>query len=45
MWTGLSFKYALFDHVRGEAEDWIKMEDMKSSPVWIGRFEMTSQTN
>ena len=33
MRTGLDFKSAQFDHVRGEVEDWIKMsefEDLKS---------------
>ena len=50
MRTGLDFKSAQFDQVRGEAEDWIKMtgskcEDLKSDPVRIGGFEMTSHTN
>jgi hypothetical protein len=42
MRIGLDFKSAQFDQVRGEAEDWIKMRDLKSSPVRIGGFEMTS---
>jgi hypothetical protein len=39
MRTGLDFKSAQFDQVRR------KVEDMKSSPVQIGGFEMTSHTN
>ena len=38
MRTGLDFKSAQFDQVRGEAEGWIKMRG-------IGGFEMTSHTN
>jgi hypothetical protein len=34
-----------FDQVRGEAEAGSKCEDLKSSPVRIGGFEMTSHTN
>jgi hypothetical protein len=36
MKTGLDFKSAQFDQVRGEAEDWIKMRgvEIKSSPNW-----------
>jgi hypothetical protein len=45
MRTGLDFKSAQFDRVRGEAEDWVKMRDLKSSPVRIGGFEMTSHAN
>jgi hypothetical protein len=29
MRTGLDFKSAQFDHVRGEAEDWIKMRGLE----------------
>jgi hypothetical protein len=39
MRTGLDFKSAQFDQVRR------KVEDLKSSPVQIGGFEMTSHTN
>jgi hypothetical protein len=35
---------AQFDQVRGEAEDWVKMRGLKSSPVRIGEFEMKSHT-
>jgi hypothetical protein len=47
MRTGLDFKSAQFDQVRGEAEDWpgSKCEDLKSTPVRIGGFEMTSHAN
>jgi hypothetical protein len=36
MRTRLDFKSAQFDHVRGEAEDWIKMRglEIESSPNW-----------
>jgi hypothetical protein len=41
MRTGLNFKSAQFDQVWGEADEWIKMrEDLKSSPVRIGGFEI-----
>jgi hypothetical protein len=29
MRTGLDFKAAQFDHIRGEAEDWIKMRGLE----------------
>jgi hypothetical protein len=46
MRTGLDFKSAQFDKVRGEAEDWIGMRGLEIySPVRIGEFEMTSRTN
>jgi hypothetical protein len=46
MRTGLDFKSEQFDHVRGEAEDWIGMRGLEIySPVRIGEFEMTSRTN
>ena len=43
----LDFKSAQFDHVRGEAKQRTgsKCEDLKSSPVRIGGFEMISHTN
>jgi hypothetical protein len=46
--TGLDFKSAQFDQVRGEAEDVLhgsKCEDLKSSPVRIGAFQMISHAN
>jgi hypothetical protein len=45
MRTGLDFKSAQFDQVQGEAEDWIKMEDLKFSPFLIVGFEMASHAN
>ena len=45
MTTGLHFKSAQFDEVRGEGEDWIKMRGLKFSPVRIGGFERTSRAN
>ena len=48
MRTALDFKSAQLDQVRGEAEDVLhgsKCEDLKSSPVRIGAFEMTSHAN
>jgi hypothetical protein len=45
MRTRLDFKSAQFDQVRGEAEDWIKMRGLETSPVRIGGFEMTSHKN
>jgi hypothetical protein len=46
MRTGLDFKSAQFDHVRGEEEDWVKMRGLEiwSSPrsrIW----NITSRTN
>jgi hypothetical protein len=40
MRTGLDFKSAQFDQVRGEAEDWIKMRGLEIY-LRIGGFEMT----
>ncbi len=36
MRTGVDFKSAQFDPVRGEAEDWIKLQGLEiySSPNW-----------
>jgi hypothetical protein len=45
MTTGLDFKSTQFDPVRGEAEDRIKMRGLKSSPVRIRGFAVTSRTN
>ena len=45
MRTGLDFKSAQFDPVRGEAEDLKSNEDLKSSPVRNGGFGITSKTN
>jgi hypothetical protein len=42
MRTGLDFKIAQFDQVRGKAEDWIKVRGLE---IRIGGFEMTFHTN
>jgi hypothetical protein len=41
----LHFKSAQYVPVQGETEDGVKTEDLKSSPVRIGGFGMTSHTN
>ena len=43
MMTGLDFKSAQFDQVRGDTGS--KCENLKTNPVRIGGFEMTSHTN
>ncbi len=45
MRTGLDFKSAQFDPVRGEGEAGSDSEDLKSGPVRIGGFGITLKTN
>jgi hypothetical protein len=41
MRTGLDFKSAQFDHVRGEAEDWIKMRGLEIQSILVPRALLT----
>ena len=45
MRTGLDFKSAQFDHSEARPKTGSNCKDLKSSQVFMGGFEMTSQTN
>ena len=45
MRTGSDFKSLQFDPIQGEAKAGSNCKDLKSGPVRIGGFEMTSQTS
>ena len=45
MRTGLDFKSAQFDQFEARPKTGSNCKDLKSSPVFMGGFGMTSQTN